>query len=233
MTGKVRLVDVTLTFNTQVFFTNLLVAGGRKPKKKFLRALATEKRIFCADRGLNICYKAQLKPQMVLGDLDSVSTTAIAWAEKNKVLVEKLNPNKDDTDFKILLDRIVKDNPNDLLCTGVFAGRFDHLWSLFNYVVAYQNKYKRRIILVDQKEIIFFLDKMDEQVIIEYQAKVKNISLLPLAKTSYVSITGVKWPLHEKKLEKQQPFSISNEFELNKDAHICLQSGCVAVYIQR
>ena len=57
--------------------------------------------------------------------------------------------------------------------------------------------------------------------------------LLPLAKTSYVSITGVKWPLHEKKLEKQQPFSISNEFELNKDAHICLQSGCVAVYIQR
>ena len=51
MTGKVRLVDVTLTFNTQVFFTNLLVAGGRKPKKKFLRALATEKRIFCADRG--------------------------------------------------------------------------------------------------------------------------------------------------------------------------------------
>ena len=102
MTGKVRLVDVTLTFNTQVFFTNLLVAGGRKPKKKFLRALATEKRIFCADRGLNICYKAQLKPQMVLGDLDSVSTPAITWAEKNKVLVEKLNPNKDDTDFKIL-----------------------------------------------------------------------------------------------------------------------------------
>ena len=85
----------------------------------------------------------------------------------------------------------------------------------------------------NQDKLLNMIDKIDEQVIIEYQAKVKNISLLPLAKTSYVSITGVKWPLHEKKLEKQQPFSISNEFELNKDAHICLQSGCVAVYIQR
>ena len=74
---------------------------------------------------------------------------------------------------------------------------------------------------------------MEDEVIFYFFFNIINISLLPLAKTSYLSITGVKWPLHEKKLEKQQPFSISNEFELNKDAHICLQSGCVAVYIQR
>ena len=233
MTGEVKIDEVTLIFDTKVFFTNILIAGGRRPKKKFLQVLSQGRTIFCADSGVNSCYKARLKPKLVVGDLDSAKPKAVIWAKNQGATLEKLNPIKDDTDFKVLLDRIISDNSNDLICTGVFAGRFDHFWSLFNYVYAYQKKYKRRIILADQQELIFFLDKNGAQVIIEYHEDIKNISLLPLANTSFVSISGVKWPLQEKKLEKEQPFSISNQLELGKDAHLCLHSGCVAVYIQR
>ena len=232
MTGEVKVATITLTFNMQVFLTNLVVAGGRKPKKKFLTAIAPEKKIFCADQGVDVCWQTKLKPALVVGDLDSAEPKAIRWAETHGACIEKLNPVKDDTDFKVLLDKVMLDNPNDILCTGVFAGRFDHLWSLVNYAWAYQIKHKRRIILADHKEIVFFLDKNDEQVIIEYNSQIKNISILPLALTSCISIKGVKWPLSEKKLEQTQPFSISNQFEAGKDAHLCLHSGCVAIYIQ-
>ena len=44
-------------------------------------------------------------PSRVLGDFDSVSGQAMAWAQTLGAAMDRYNPDKDDTDFQLALKR--------------------------------------------------------------------------------------------------------------------------------
>ena len=101
---------------------SLIIIGGKgpcgfdMPKREYSRIIA-------ADSGLDTALSLGIRPDLVVGDFDSVS---------NKDLIQQFEciaspKDKDESDFELALMQI--DGPYDLIGGG--EGRMDHLLSIF------------------------------------------------------------------------------------------------------
>lgn len=210
----------------------VLIAGGRQPNVLWLEKIARGKKIFCADKGLNYCYSANLNADFVIGDNDSVSVDVLEQAKKENSKFFVYDRDKDQTDFQISLEKITSlSSEKCLLVSGCWSGRFDHLYSLILTTIEWMKKNPVKVLLADDKELMFF---MLEQEIIHLSLKKtpRSISLLPFADKSIVSIDGVKWELNQAELKINNPYMISNELkENNTEINLEILQGCIAVYI--
>ena len=204
----------------------LLVAAGREPLAKWLQSLDTEMTIYAVDKGMDYCLKAGILPQALYGDKDSANEESWIKAHEAHVLCKEFLPEKDDTDLQLLL----KDLPSasTVVATGIWSGRFDHLYANVFSLLAYKKEKKSVVILADEKEVLVIMTA-GERVIFTADNKPKVVSLLPLGEKNKVSIKGVKWPLEDSILEKQRPYAISNEL-LEKEIEIQCSSGEVGLY---
>lgn len=213
-------------------FDNILVAGGRAPSKRWFEKMAKSKAIYCADSGIDVCYKSKIIPQVLIGDMDSCTKTALEWAIDNDVIIKRLSVYKDDTDFKLVLVDVIMETSGNILCTGVWGGRFDHLYSIVNYVMTAQKNIHYSIVMADQRECMFFVYEGCRSAKIINNGKIDNISLLPMNEEAIVSIDGVKWSLSDKIISTEDVFSISNIPKPLQDININVKKGCVGVYIK-
>lgn len=105
----------------------IAAAGGRKPELSWFKKAVCGRKIYCADRGIEICFDAGFKPELLCGDVDSTAPAYLQKAKDEKIKALLFNPAKDDTDLQLLLNNLpLKSN---LLITGIWGGRFDHLYS--------------------------------------------------------------------------------------------------------
>ena len=128
----------------------LFVAGGRFPSDKYFLKLAANKKIFAIDKGIELCHKLKILPEILIGDFDSANKIFVDWAIENKIPIEKYPVEKDFTDLQLALNKF--DKNFSAIVTGIFGGRFDHLFSNIFTCANYKN-----IFLADDKEIIFYL----------------------------------------------------------------------------
>ena len=143
----------------------LLVAGGRQPQNEWLRYAAKDKAVYCADLGAAYCLEAELVPAAVYGDGDSADSMVYEWAEKAGAALRKYPPAKDDTDLQLLLAALPE---GDLLATGIWGGRFDHLYSNVFSLLAFKEQRKCQVLLADDKEIMLLLSR-DEQALVKLE----------------------------------------------------------------
>jgi thiamine pyrophosphokinase len=83
--------------------------------------------VIAADGGLDWCGTLGLRPQIVVGDLDSASDEALAAAERRGVRVVRHPAAKDATDLELALDEALALAPSRILVVASAAGRLDHL----------------------------------------------------------------------------------------------------------
>ena len=205
--------------------TNVVVAGGRAPQVKWLQEVAHNKKVYCADKGIEICLEAGVNPVELYGDGDSAPKELYEKAKNLGVAVKSYPVEKDDTDLQLLLENLPCGN---VICTGVWGGRFDHLYSNVFSLLAHKEKNQGQVILADDKEAMFLVTA-GEAVKLNLEKEVKALSLLPLSETSKVTLENVRWELNEAKLELLHPYAISNipqgEVKLN-----CLE-GKIGLYL--
>lgn len=206
----------------------IVVAGGRQPEANWLKAAASEKRIFCADHGIDYCCEAGLLPHFLCGDQDSGSKRNWEMAEAAGTQIKSYAPEKDDTDLQLLLREIPQ--KSCVLATGVWGGRFDHLYANIFSLLACKMQKDAIIILADQEEIMVLLGAGETVTFVPGQ-RPTEISLLPLAVENRVSITGVKWPLTGAMLMQNHPYAISNELLAEKVTADCAL-GCSGFYLK-
>jgi len=186
--------------------TNVVVAGGRAPKASWLQEVASDKKVYCADKGVEICLEAGVIPLELYGDGDSAPKELYEKARDLGVVVKSFPVEKDDTDLQLLLENLPSGN---VICTGVWGGRFDHLYSNVFSLLAHKEKNKGQVILADDKEAMLLMNA-GEAVKICLQEKVKALSLLPLCEESKVTLKNVRWELEEASLKLLHPYAISN-----------------------
>ena len=78
-------------------------AGGRKPDLNWFKAAAAGKKVYCADKGIEICLDAGIKPELLCGDADSAGKDYLQRAQQQDIKTVQFNPAKDDTDLQLLL----------------------------------------------------------------------------------------------------------------------------------
>lgn len=186
--------------------TNLVVAGGRAPQIAWLKEAALDKKIYCADKGIEVCMEADIIPDELYGDGDSADAQLYWQASALGTKVRTFPTAKDDTDLQLLLQNLPA---GDVICSGVWGGRFDHLYCNVFSLLGVKEKIKNQVILADEKEVMLLLN-VDEAVKISLKKNVKALSILPLSDSTRVTLENVRWQLQEAELKLLHPYAISN-----------------------
>lgn len=209
--------------------TLLVVAGGRGPKTEWLHSVSSGKKIYCADRGAEYCFAAGCVPAELFGDCDSSSQSVYRKACAAGTAVHSFNPAKDDTDLQLLLHNLPE---GDILASGIWGGRFDHLYSNVYTLLGVKKQRGCRVILADDKEFMLLLTE-GESVELKLQAVAEAVSMLPLSDSTTVDFTGVRWPLQQATLSQLYPYAISNEVLKGAEKICCTcHSGALGLYIR-
>lgn len=108
----------------------LIVSGG-SIDNKFGRELIQENKydvIIAADAGMNFLFDNKLKPDIIIGDFDSVSSEALDYFKSNRgIEICMLNPEKDDTDTEHSVRFAIERGATDITILGGTGSRLDHV----------------------------------------------------------------------------------------------------------
>ncbi len=204
--------------------THFVVAGGRVPQTSWLAEAAENKEVYCADKGIEACLEADIIPKALYGDGDSADKQLYWQASALGTQVRGFNPEKDATDLQLVLENL----QDDVICSGVWGGRFDHLYSNIFSLLGYKMRNKAQVILADEKEVMLLMTA-GESVQFNFQKTPQILSLLPLDDANVVSLEGVKWELENSILKKLHPYAVSNV--PNKECSCICKEGAVGLYL--
>ena len=228
MKNTLKLPQLEILYPAQIGREFLFVAGGRRPNEKFFVELSRGRKIFAIDKGIEICRDLNILPEVLIGDFDSAENSTVDWALANKIPVERHPVDKDFTDTQLALHFI--ENCAEkffVVITGIFGGRFDHMFS--NVFTCAASKVKT--CLVDEREIIFFVNG-GENVNVKFSVKPNALSLLPITEICEgVTIDNVHWKLDGKTLKRTMPNTISNRVE-SDEVKISIVAGTLAVCME-
>lgn len=183
--------------------------------------------VIAADGALDHALAAGLRPEFVVGDLDSISDDALAWAEAN-AKVERYEPDKDATDTELALALAADLNPARLVVIGGGA-RLDHT---FAAIGALGNPTLTSVPTIDG-----WWD--DHHVLVVHGpgrrthpiAPGTTLSLLALHGEAHgVSLTGVEWPLAAVTIDPLSGLGISN-VATDPEITITVHHGVVTIFI--
>ena len=202
----------------------ILISGGRKPSFDWFNEFKRNCPIYCIDHGIDFCRESDTVAELLIGDLDSAASESVQWALDKGIKIERHPIDKDLTDTQLALNRV--DKNSFAIITGIFGGRFDHLFSTIFTCANSQIK----SCLTDECETILFLSA-GESASIEFKIKPFALSLLPISDVCRgVTINGVQWSLHSDDLIQSMPSAVSNRVE-SKKINISIKEGNLAVYL--
>ena len=187
--------------------------------------------LICADGGANHAAVCGRLPDLLIGDLDSVTPDILRQCENAGCVIKRFSCEKDETDLELALicaeeqARIVGDR--NIVLYGATGKRIDHFMGNIALMLAYARK-GYRIRLVDPEH---------ESWILQGRECLKGslgqeISLIALSEKAMVTTEGLYYPLKNGVLLQDSPRGISNVF-LGEEAVIDVHSGFVLVVLPK
>ena len=200
----------------------LLIGNGEEVSPRLLKALARQADyVLAADGGADKALRAGVEPNSVIGDLDSVSTSA------RKVLAEKILhvPTQNNTDLEKALRWAVKHNFTDITLVGFVGDRWD--FSVGNLLTLAAWARKLSITLAGDRWRIFPLVSSAK-----FPCKPrKRVSLIPLKTCMNVTLTGSQYPLKNARLKPGTTRTLSNQ-TVGTQLSVSFTRGALLVYME-
>jgi thiamine pyrophosphokinase len=158
------------------------------------------------DGGIRHLRELNLIPDILIGDLDSVSEQNLEWCRSLQVEIHQYPREKDQTDFELALDYAMKKNRDKIFVFGALGGRIDH--TLANIGLLSNPHYATRDIRIfSNNEYVYFLHS---------PTTIKGntgdiISFIPWGGPVLgVTTTGLHYPLSNEDLLPDRSRGISN-----------------------
>jgi len=105
---------------------NVVVVTGAAPLSTgVVAALPKDRTVIAADGGLDYALEAGLEPQVLVGDLDSISPAGLDWARRH-IKIDEHPSDKDQTDTELALRHAVSLHPDRLILLAGGGDRLDH-----------------------------------------------------------------------------------------------------------
>ena len=203
----------------------LIVLGGDLPSPQLLRRCADEAELtIAADRGLEAFEAAGMLPDLLLGDMDSVSAAALARGEGSTEM-ERLPCEKDDTDGGHAMEVALSRGATEITILGALGGRMDHaLANLMLLMRAHEGGAFAQIL--DERVRIV---RIDGEITLR-GAKGDTISLIPIGTARGVTLSGCYYHAQEAlTFDFVHPLGVSNV--VTKDeASITVREGDLLLF---
>lgn len=186
----------------------LIVSSGNIDDYSLLYRLTNEyDYILCADGGLNHLMKISKTPDLVLGDLDSVSKSALKYIRDKKIKVIRYPVLKDKTDTELAICHMLKINCKEVALIGVTGSRLDH--SIANLLML-RDLSKNRVNgkIINGKNTVYYVDDS----IVLNRNEDYYVSVIPLGLEGIVvSMEGFFYPLEKEDIKFASTLGISNK----------------------
>ena len=199
----------------------IIFANGEVDQPDLLESiLQRAEYLISADGGLRHLRKLELKPDLVIGDFDSISDDDSKWITKNHIETRQFPKKKDQTDLELALIAAVDMAGDPITVVGALGGRIDQ--TLTNIFLLLMPEL--------QSADIRFDDGKEELFLIQSRGKVfgnkgDTVSLLPLLSPAMgIKTKGLKYPLKDEILFPERSRGVSNEMKSDK-AEVTLKSG--------
>ena len=205
----------------------ILVANGDVQRGEWLdHALKRDaEAIIGVDGGANYLLERQIIPDIVIGDLDSISPDHFRLLESNWVNIFRFGRDKDETDLELAL-LYVADQPlwsdSPIQIYAGLGGRLDH--EIANLMLLTHPK------LIDRN--IRFIDPHQNAFLIIEQADIHGrsgdtVSLIPLNGDAHIKMTeNLKWPLIDSTLKFGPARGVSNQM-IASNCKVIVETGIV------
>lgn len=189
--------------------TIIIISDGAPVDPAFLKKKIREtlhRLVICCDGGVRHLEKLRIKPDVIIGDMDSIRSVRLDGYAKQGVRIIPYPPDKDFTDTELALDYAMRLHPKQIFMCCATGGRLDH--ALANVFLLRKGRQKGvRIILMDEYCDVFLVDK--EIRFVHDQGK--TVSILPLSsRVSGVTLSGFLYPLQNGHLNMGDSRGLSN-----------------------
>lgn len=149
--------------------------------------------LIAVDAGANHCYKLGLRPDLIIGDFDSITPEVLQIFDS--VPKKHYPTDKDETDLELALNLISHPQTEEITVFCALGGRTDH--TLGNLILL--SRYPGKLFIQSQSERLFVIQNH-----VEIQTKIgQTISLIPMnGPAKGITTSGLKWQLTDGSFDK-------------------------------
>ena len=203
----------------------VIILDGNFPKENLLKNILKNKPfVICADGSANKLIKTKTKPDIIIGDMDSIEPAVMVKYIKKGVPVMKIF-DQETTDFEKCLLYCRENNFTDISILGALGDRTDHSLNVFSVLLRHYRSVN--ITLFDNYFKIFFITK---PVTLHCKAG-EVISLLPFPIAKNITTEGVLYPLKNENLSLGKREGTLN-FAVKKTVKIKFGSGDLILFVK-
>ena len=213
----------------------IVIGGGALLPQAIERVPSAPATIIAADSGLDHAIAAGLRPDTLVGDLDSISAAGRMWAYAHELSIDEYSSDKDATDTEIAIARAVaQPGLEHLLLLGGLETeaerRLDHLLGTILALghPALAALTSVRAILGATELVVLHPGRSAELALDEGQ----TFSLFALhGACSGVNLSGAKWPLVDAALTSTEARGVSNLSSSDPLTVVSVATGVLTVVI--
>ncbi|MBB3110339.1 thiamine pyrophosphokinase [Paenibacillus phyllosphaerae] len=203
----------------------LIFTGGRLGEWA-LPLIQEDDYVIGADRGAYYLVSHQIRPNLAIGDFDSVTQAEMEFLRQECEHVEACDPiDKDFTDTELAFRYAMAQHPREIILIGALGTRFDH--SLANiHLLKTAVDHNVPVSIVDEHNRVRVIT---DRLLLQKADEYAHVSLLPLTtEVTGIDLEGFRYPLQDATLKIGQSLGISNVIEA-KEGSIRIRSGLLLV----
>jgi thiamine pyrophosphokinase len=171
----------------------LIIANGEPPRKQLLQSLSKEADVVvCADGGTNTALKFGIRPDAIVGDLDSVHAEALVKFQRVPTYEDA---DDETTDLEKAISWAVKQKYDHITVVGASGKRLDHTVGNLGVLPKFY-----------PDALVRFVDDLGEMMYVGRELTIEAkrgdvVSLIPLNRCEGVTTSGLRYGLEDETLE--------------------------------
>ena len=198
----------------------LIISGA--PECYFPVSFTKEDFVIACDAGYIHAQRADIVPDVIIGDFDSYLGDLPGGVE-----IIRTKPEKDDTDTMMALKLAIRRGYRRIMLVGALGGRIDHMLANIS-LIAFAATKGADLQIVDGHHQIFAVRDGKRRV---PRSSWRNLSVFAFdTECTGVTLRGVKYPLEGAVLTNTFALGVSNEFT-EDIAEISVESGILIVVL--
>jgi thiamine pyrophosphokinase len=195
----------------------IFLSGSIQDDQPVLALARQADRLICADGGIRHARRLNIKPDLLIGDMDSATAEDLAWIRENKIPVRRFSPFKDETDSELAVRAAMEffaenGGQHQITLAGALGSRPDHVLAI-QLLAARLAAPNRRFVLTDGRSCLYTLSGQDTLVLdLPVQAKCRlSVSVIPVSdNVSGLTYEGLQYPQNDAKMMSGSTRGISN-----------------------
>lgn len=214
--------------NPEHSLSALILASGEDVPRKPPASVLEDALIICADGGGSLARKWQLRPDLIIGDLDSLPAEDQEFWAAQGVPFQTVPPRKDQTDLELAVEYALGRGAISISLVGAWGSRIDH--ALGNVEILYRLALQgvENHLITKGHVLSAFCASSKSQV-----RKGSIVSLVPLTPVVRgVKTRGLGYPLSGQDLYKGSTFTISNQ-AVSSEIEVSIAEGVLLLVLEQ